>query len=119
MEIDQVLHQRKSDAEPGARCSYFAFLLLEYLEYVGQEFGCNAYSRVPDFHYGALCLTRERHADTAALRRELHSVRKHVGKDLLQPDSVSFYQGRLGCPVKFNHDALRFCVEPSAFQRWE
>src|SRR5690606_9249974 len=95
VQLDQVAHERQTDAEPALRSAQRARVLDEEVEDSPQHVGLDAEAVVDYFHGYVLALLLDRKRDRSALFGVLSRVGEQVLEDLREPDRIALHPDRL------------------------
>src|SRR5262245_34103328 len=89
VQLDEVAHQRQSEAEPRVRARAGGDRLMKALEEMGQVFLADALPGVTDHDFDVRMGPQKMYLNSPTLRREFHGVDQKVPNHLLQPVGVA------------------------------
>src|SRR5207237_9880045 len=107
VQLDQLTHDGKPEAEAAVRARGGAVGLSEALEDGGEEVGANAPARVAHDDLGPPVRQPDPDFDATALGRELDGVREQVPDHLLQAATVAPHPACRAAVDRLEPDALR------------
>jgi len=105
--FDQVASDRQSETEATVATDRAAVRLTEAIEDIRKKLRRDADARVLHLDDDGLVLIRAAHVDASAGGSELHRVRQHVAKHLVQPFGVAIDDGKIGRAGFDQLDVLR------------
>ena len=89
VQFDEMTYDGQAQTQAGLRTRRCVIGLTKALEYVGQEFGADAASRVRNAQHGTTLQATELQADASVVRREFDGIGEEVPDHLMQAGLVA------------------------------
>ena len=97
VELDQVVHDRETEAESGLTPAAARIGLAEAVEDVGEQIGVDAETGVAHREACVVAHPLEAHRDVAPRRRELHGVADEIRHHLAEPKRIAAHCRGIRC----------------------